>query len=131
MPDILTIKTPHFELTVWTKDIHKSQVLLAKTHTVRLASQPTSKLQFNPPLNVTQTTTKNNLLSFMQPITQLELQEVLFFENKQYEFEFLFGNDVCKTNMPLIIHRLRNIEEAFQYKRGALRGSVNFGNDIG
>lgn len=131
MPDILTIKTPQFELTVWTKDIHKSQVLLAKTHTVRLASQPTSKLQFNPPLKVTQTTTKNNLLSFMQPITQLELQEALFFENKQYEFEFLFGNDVCKTNIPLIIHHLRTIEEAFQYKRGSLRGSVNFGNDIG
>jgi len=131
LPDILTLKTPHFILSVWTKDVEEPQALLAKTHAVRGAAMPTSALRFNPALTIESfaSLAPENLTA--QPIAELPLLEALFFENKQYEFEFLFGDDVSAPNRPVIIHRLRGIEESFHYKQGSLRGSINFGNDIG
>ena len=132
MPDVLTLKTPHFELTVWTKDINKPQALLAKTHFARGALLPLGTLRFNPALMVENVIPPIPLPEVVQPVTEWVLPEALFFENKQYEFEFLFFNRVnTATHSPVIIHRLSSIEEGFHYKRGSLRGSVNFGNDIG
>jgi hypothetical protein len=129
--DVLTLKTPHFELTVWTKEVEKPQALLAKTHAARSALLPPGTLRFNPALTVEKVTPQVALPEVIQPVTELTLPEALFFENKQYEFEFLFPNVMSATATPTIIHRLRSVEEGFHYKRGSLRGSVNFGNDIG
>jgi len=132
VPDLLNLKTPHFELSVWAKDVEASQALLNKTHTNRNIDVPRSSIRFSPALNVLDVTplTKEPLTE--QPRSELTLPELLFFENKQYEFEFLFFNGVnTATHSPAIIHRLRNVEESFHYKRGSLRGSVNFSNDIG
>ena len=132
MPDVLTLKTAHFELTVWTKDIDKPQALLVKTHAVRGALSPLGTLRFNPALLVEHVIPTTPLPEVAKPITEWVLPKALFFENKQYEFEFLFFNGVnITTHSPVIIHRLSSIEEGFHYKRRSLRGSVNFGNDIG
>ena len=131
MPDVLTLKTTHFDLTVWTKELAKPQALLVKTHAARGVSLPTSTLRFNPALAVENVAPQSSLPLAIQPVAELALQEPLFFENKQYEFEFLFGDGVGATDEPTVIHRLRSVEEGFHYKRGSLRGSINFGNDIG
>ncbi len=121
MPDILSLKTPHFELAVWTKDITKPQALLAKTYHQRSIQLPVSTVRFNPPL----------LIDVVAPQAELTLPEALFFENKLYEFEFLFNSAVNKSPAPTLIHRLSQVEESFHYKRDCLRGSINFGNDVG
>lgn len=131
MPDVLTLKAPHFEVTVWAKDVAKPQMQLAKTHAVRGVSLPTSMLRFNPALMVGSVTPPGPALLAARPLSELALQEPLFFENKQYEFEFLFGDVVNLSDEPTIIHRLQSIEEGFHYKGGSLRGSINFGNDVG
>ena len=66
-----------------------------------------------------------------QLLSELTLPELLFFENKQYEFEFLFDDFVSQNPEPKIDHRLSSIEDSFHYKKKSLRGSINFGNDIG
>lgn len=131
MPEILTLKTPHFDLTVWTKEIDKAQALLGKTHAARNAALPVNSLRFNPALRVDEIVLPSGLPVPVSPLTGLALPAPLFFENKQYEFEFLFKGAVSNTATPSIIHRLRGVEEVFHYKRGSLRGSINFGNDIG
>ena len=132
MPDLLNLKTPHFELSVWAKEVEASQALLDKTHTNRNIVVPRSSIRFSPELNVLDVTPPTKEPLTEQPRSELTLPELLFFENKQYEFEFLFFNGVnTTTHSPAIIHRLRNVEESFHYKRGSLRGSVNFSNDIG
>jgi len=131
VPDLLTIKTPHFDLTVWAKEVEKPQALLAKTYAARGMEICAASLRFSPALT---------LLNIIPPpadalseisVTELALHKPVFFENKQYEFEFLFTNLIDKACKPKIVHRLSNVEESFHYKNGSLRGSINFGNDIG
>lgn len=131
MPDVLTLKTPHFVLSVWTKDVETPQTLLARTHAARGASVPASALRFNPPLTVESIAPPMPVPLAVNPVPELTLPVPLFFENRQYEFEFLFDNAISTTGTPAIVHRLRGIEDGFHYKRGSLRGSINFGNDIG
>jgi len=132
VPEILNLKTPDFELSVWAKNVTESLALLAKTHAGRNIDVPRSAIRFSPALKVLDVTTPTEAALTEQPLSELTLPELLFFENKQYEFEFLFFNGVnTTTHSPAIIHRLRSVEEGFHYKRGSLRGSVNFGNDIG
>lgn len=131
MPDVLTLKTPHFVLSVWTKELARPQALLEKTHATRGASLPASSLRFNPALPVESVTPPSTEPLTGQPVGELTLPEVLFFENKLYEFEFSFDASVSATDKPAIIHRLSGIEESFHYKHRSLRGNINFGNDIG
>lgn len=131
MPDVLTLKAPHFEVTVWAKDVAKPQIQLAKTHEERGVPLPTSMLRFNQALMIGSVTPLGPAPLDVLPVSELPLQEPLFFENKQYEFEFLFADSVSKSDAPTVIHRLLSVEEGFHYKSGSLRGSINFGNDVG
>ena len=131
MPDVLTLKTPHFVLSVWAKDIEVPQALLARTHAARGTSIPATALRLSPALKVECAVPSISVPFSENPVAELYLSMPLFFENKQYEFEFLFDDGLSATSMPSIIHRLKSIEEGFHYKRGSLRGSINFRNDIG
>ena len=130
MPDILTLKTADFELSVWAKDLAKPQALLAKTHADRGIELSPSILRFSPALKVFELMPSDQALT-EQVLTELSLSEPLFFENKHYEFEFLFSKSVNEMPKPKLVHRLSSIEDSFHYKHRTLRGSINFGNDIG
>ena len=130
MPDILTLKTADFELSVWSKDLAKPQDLLAKTHADRGIDLSPSILRFSPALKVFELMPSDEALT-EQALTELSLPEPLFFENKHYECEFLFDDRVSQIPKPKLVHRLSSIEDSFHYKRRTLRGSINFGNDIG
>ncbi len=60
-------------------------------------------------------------------------QAPFFFENKLYEFEFTFAEEPNHHFIPVIEHQSKAIEERFHYspRTKALRGTINFGNDIG
>jgi predicted component of viral defense system (DUF524 family) len=60
-------------------------------------------------------------------------QELFFFENKLYEFEFTFDKSPLKNTPPVVLNQNKAIEECFRYstRTKMLRGNINFGNDIG
>jgi uncharacterized protein len=88
---------------------------------------------------------KNSVICFHPAIKLLpsnelykiyQCDEALFFENKLYDIEFIFNDTLKETfykKPPRILHRLKNIEEAFHYspRTHSLRASINTGNDIG
>lgn len=131
MPDLLTIKTQHFALTVWAKDVDKPLKLLAKTYAARGMDVGHGCVQFSPALTVLDIIPPAADALAEMPVSKLDLHKPLFFENKQYEFEFLFPGPVNQACEPKIVHRLTDIEASFHYKNSSLRGSINFGNDIG
>lgn len=57
-----------------------------------------------------------------------ELPEPVFFENKAYEFEFTLHEGVSDARVK---HTQKAVEDAFRTKGNLLRGTVNFGNDVG
>jgi hypothetical protein len=120
MPEVLKLETPDWNLIVWSKDISQAQTLLAHTLKARKQHIPVTHLRFNPILHLTD-------LDSLE--TELTLDRPVFFENKLYEFDFQFLRKI--STEPVIQHRLKTIEEAFHFTGNSLRGSVNFGNDVG
>jgi uncharacterized protein len=132
VPDVLHLKSKDWELNVWVKDTTDRLRVLEKTLKARKRGLPTSALYLSPPLRV-QDVTPATTTPIDAPVAQLNLPEPLFFENKQYEFEFTFGADISLTQTPTAVHRLAAIEDSFHFNKKArsLRGSINFGNDVG
>jgi uncharacterized protein len=54
----------------------------------------------------------------------------VFFENRLYEFDLQFPAATVALK-PEIIHWRTNVQDAFHLSGNSLRGSINFGNDIG
>lgn len=127
MPELAAIKTPHFECVIWTKDISASQQRLSQTMLSRHKQTPGSTICFRPGITILD----NNEIT-----DSYKFKQAIFFENKQYDIEFIFDETLKEqftSNPPRIIHRLRSIEEAFHYssRSHSLRATINTGNDIG
>lgn len=133
MPDVLNLKSRDWELNVWVKDNSDRLQVLQKTMAGRGRAVPVSKLYLSPPSQI----------KLLEPIiesdenedlsSELALPAPVFFENKEYFFEFSF-NDLSEFNSnPKIVHRLVTIEDSFHFskKSNSLHGSINFGNDVG
>jgi uncharacterized protein len=119
MPDLLAIHSEDWDLVVWSKSILESQKRLNETLIYRKAELKIEGIRFQPALpNIGD---------------RLELAESLFFENKVYEFEFTFADPIRNEQLNACVkHKLRVVEDSFHLtKNYALRGSINFGNNIG
>lgn len=133
MPDVLNLKSRDWELTVWVKDNSDRLQVLQKTMAGRGRAVPASKLYLSPAAET----------KLLEPITEgqedkglsseLVLPAPVFFENKEYFFEFSFSDLSGFTSSPKIVHRLVAIEDSFHFskKSNSLHGSINFGNDVG
>lgn len=133
MPDVLNLKSHGWELNVWVKDNSDRLQVLHKTMAGRGRAVPASKLYLSPPSKV----------AVIEPVTEhgestglsseLVLPAPIFFENKEYFFEFSFSDLSGFTGNPKIVHRLVAIEDSFHFskKSNSLHGSINFGNDVG
>ena len=132
MPDVLRLKSKDWELNVWVKDTTDRLRVLEKTLKARDRLLPTSALYLSPPLRV-EGVSPTLTTAFDMPVAQLNLPAPLFFENKQYEFEFTFGKEISLSQPPKTVHRLAAVEDSFHFseKTRSLRGSINFGNDVG
>lgn len=127
MPELVAIKTLHFECVIWSKDIRASQQRLQKTMTNRNKTVPNSVVHFNPPVKFMSANDTGDIYS---------CDSSLFFENKLYDIEFIFSEPFKKSfsiNPPCIHHRLKSVEDAFHYnsRSHSLRATINTGNDIG
>lgn len=128
MPELLAVKTQHFELVVWAKNVEANQQKLKRTLAARGKSLPVASLRFNPAVK---------LKEDGKPCGEHPLPLPLFFENTQYSFELIFeaGVNTGEKRQPKIEHSLVSINSAFHFSNRrevpVLQGTINFGNDIG
>lgn len=122
MPDLLTLATPDWTLQVWSRDVETPRKQLQHTLVVR-GNKPL------PPSRIRLTPAEGASVNGQVFISgEMSLPAALFFENRQYDFEFTFQDGITD---PLIHHRLKTIEDCFHLRGQLLRGNINAGNDIG
>lgn len=117
------LKTPHWELEVWSVDVSLSQQKLEATMKSRDKKLPQQAIRVLP---IAETT-----LSGQPPIGEPPVftgGPPVFFENQNYEFIFRFEPGCEKAQ---IRHRSQRVKDVFRFEKPALRGLLNFGNDIG
>lgn len=135
MPEVLAIRSPEWELTVWTRDQQARERLLARTLLVRGCEQNSgTEIRLNPAVTACEVEVGGERVETLSPaVSVLPLASPILFENTIYEFEFVFSDSVSGT--PRLNHRTLRISDAFRFtdKHGikSLRGSINPGNDVG
>ena len=127
MPELIAFKTRHFECVIWAKDISASIERLGRTMQDRNKPVPVSIIRFQPAITLEGENAET---------AELDCGKALFFENKQYDIEFIFDASLKNsfiTNPPQVHHRLKYIEDSFHYspRNHSLRATVNTANDIG
>ncbi|MGE6440835.1 DUF2357 domain-containing protein [Psychrobacter sp. NPDC078409] len=146
MPDLLRIQTPDFELSIWCNDIEKRQKTYQSTLEKREAisdhnAQP-SIVRFSPPLDILNTDFMDKPFAIEGSSTpsglveSLELDDFIFFENLQYQFEVIFTGDVEEAYLS---HRSHAINKSFRFIKAnkqrstlaRLTGTINTANDVG
>lgn len=118
MPDIITIDKQDFTLIVWTKDVSAKQTKLKTALTKRSQSAVLPAQDF----------------SLQQEVDDEQFEKPLFFENTEYEFEFVFKDHLSvETIKPEIAHHYSVFADAFHAKKrtNSLSGTINFRNHIG
>ncbi|PKN19298.1 MAG: hypothetical protein CVU71_07250 [Deltaproteobacteria bacterium HGW-Deltaproteobacteria-6] len=129
MPEVLKIETDVWDLSVWTKDIKKPCILLAKTMRSRGKQLPCSAVYFCPPLKI-KDIAPGPIVAIPEPATGFTIPAPVFFENRLYEFDFRIKGDVAAL-APKVEHWRNDVQDVFHLAGQSLRGSINFGNDIG
>ena len=125
MPEVLRIKCAAWTLSVWTKDVSTPRDRLAATLAARGGHLPGSSLRLSPPVGIAVPEAP-----VPQATAKLLLPVPVFFENRLYEFDFQFPGGISALK-PAIIHWRSDVQDAFHLAGNSLRGSINFGNDVG
>lgn len=131
MPELLQIITEDFELTVWSRDISARQ----QTHDNTLKNHGQQSQAAGVRLSSAALTLRVQGEEVEgEPVSVLELPRPLFFENTEYQFEWIFHEDVTSAELT---HRSRQLNDGFRFApaRGSmparLTGNVQTGNDVG
>ena len=160
MPELIRLQTPDFEFSVWANDISQRLSVYQNTMAHRVSAndvQPSYELRFAPELNSAfepqefvaddllqsgsdeSDLAENDLVANgLVKHAELTLNSPLFFENTQYQFEWVFFSEVTNARLT---HRSQSVNEAFRFApevktaRGLvparLTGTINTGNDVG
>ena len=133
--ELIRLQTPDFELSVWCKDISKRHRTLVKTlHERSTVSQQSSELRFSPPLTLNEIDVKGKSFAATKQTSHYMLDTPLFFENVQYQFEWIFFDKVEDARLT---HRVNSVNDGFRFAGtkgrmpSRLTGVINTGNDIG
>lgn len=162
MPELIRLQTPDFEFSVWANDISQRLGVYQNTMAHRASAnhaQPSYELCFAPAAELSQAIEPQGLVTdglahLVSELSELEergsqqsdfakhaeliLNSPLFFENTQYQFEWVFFSEVSNARLT---HRSQSVNEAFRFvpevktARGVvparLTGTINTGNDVG
>lgn len=144
MPEILRLHTNHFALTVWCKDNTKRRQTHQNTVNRRtpFASDglisSAEPIKFFPPITLEEAVLMGQRVELENlPAENLSLTEPLFFENMQYQFEWIFLDQAANVDEAKLIHRSHLLNEAFRFlpaqglMPARLTGIVSTGNDVG
>jgi uncharacterized protein len=122
MPDLLSINATGWSLGVWSRDVSEAALQQKLTLKSRGSLIPVQLIK------VDTEEPKGNRQLLRVASDLIEIKEPIFFENQSYEFEFKFSDAV---ENPSISHLLNGVQNSFRRIGNTLRGSINFGNDIG
>ncbi len=157
MPELIRLQTPDFEFSVWANDISQRLSVYQNTMAHRASAnhaQPSYELRFAPAAQLSNAIEPQGLVADglvqsglaendlvangLAKQAELTLNSPLFFENTQYQFEWVFFSEVTHARLT---HRSQNVNEAFRFApevktaRGVvparLTGTINTGNDVG
>ncbi len=162
MPELIRLQTPDFEFSVWANDISQRLRVYQNTMAHRASAnhaQPSYELRFAPAAQLSNAIEPQGLVADglvqsglderdladndlvangLAKHAELTLNSPLFFENTQYQFEWVFFSEVTHARLT---HRSQNVNEAFRFApevktaRGVvparLTGTINTGNDVG
>ncbi|WP_166421649.1 DUF2357 domain-containing protein [Pseudoalteromonas sp. Z1A8] len=157
MPELIRLQTPDFEFSVWANDISQRLSVYQNTMAHRASAnhaQPSYELRFAPAPQLSNAIEPQGLVADdfdksrlddgdlvtngLAKHAELTLNSPLFFENTQYQFEWVFFSEVTNARLT---HRSQNVNEAFRFAsevktaRGVvparLTGTINTGNDVG
>jgi len=142
MPELIRLQTPDFEFSVWANDISQRLSVYQNTMAHRASAndvQPSYELRFAPAAELSNAIEPQGLVADgLTKHAELTLNSPLFFENTQYQFEWIFFSEVTNARLT---HRSQSVNEAFRFApevktaRGVvparLTGTINTGNDVG
>ncbi|HGS4462789.1 TPA: DUF2357 domain-containing protein [Vibrio metschnikovii] len=162
MPELIRLQTPDFEFSVWANDISQRLRVYQNTMAHRASAndvQPSYELRFAPAAQLSSAIEPQGLVADglvqsafdesdlaendltangLAKHAELTLNSPLFFENTQYQFEWVFFSEVTNARLT---HRSQSVNEAFRFApevktaRGVvparLTGTINTGNDVG
>lgn len=162
MPELIRLQTPDFEFSVWANDISQRLSVYQNTMAHRASAndvQPSYELRFAPAAQLSNAIEPQGLVADglvqsgldendlaendlvangLAKHAELTLHSPLFFENTQYQFEWVFFSEVTHARLT---HRSQSVNEAFRFApevktaRGVvparLTGTINTGNDVG
>ncbi|KFI09594.1 hypothetical protein IX95_22815 [Vibrio sp. B183] len=162
MPELIRLQTPDFEFSVWANDISQRLSVHQNTIAHRASAnhaQPSYELRFAPAAQLSNAIEPQGLVADglgksaldesdlaendlvangLAKHAELTLNYPLFFENTQYQFEWVFFSEVTNARLT---HRSQSVNEAFRFApevktaRGVvparLTGTINTGNDVG
>jgi hypothetical protein len=162
MPELIRLQTPDFEFSVWANDISRRLSVCQNTMAHRASAndvQPRYELRFAPAAELSNAIEPQGLVAdglIQSALDESDLAESdlvanglakraalilnspLFFENTQYQFEWVFFSEVTNARLT---HRSQSVNEAFRFApevktaRGVvparLTGTINTGNDVG
>lgn len=162
MPELIRLQTPDFEFSVWANDISQRLSVYQNTMAHRASAndvQPSYELRFAPAAQLSNAIEPQGLVADdlvqsgldesdlaendlvangLAKHAELTLNSPLFFENTQYQFEWVFFSEVTNARLT---HRSQSVNEAFRFApevktaRGVvparLTGTINTGNDVG
>ena len=136
MPELLRFKTNDWEFTLWANDITHKQSVFRKTMARYNKPIPSSKIFFSKKVTTEVLQQSTNTWLYLKEVRSLSLDYPLFFENTQYQFEWVFFDP--DINNAFVAHKLTNVNNSFRFspKRNErdlprLIGGINTGNDIG
>jgi hypothetical protein len=162
MPELIRLQTPDFEFSIWANDISQRLRVYQNTVAHRASAndvQPSYELRFAPAAQLSNVIEPQGLVADelvqsgldesdlaendfvangLAKHAELTLNSPLFFENTQYQFEWVFFSEVTHARLT---HRSQNVNAAFRFApevktaRGVvparLTGTINTGNDVG
>lgn len=113
------IETAHWSLEVWARDdaVNAARERISGTFEARGNALPPQRIRARA----------CDALGGEVRARDIDLSELIFFENRLYDFEFTLAIDEPVT----VRHRRRSVEEAFRARSRRLTASINFGNDVG
>lgn len=122
MPDLIKVRAGGWTLNVWSRDIAPAQAQWS--HMLEERGR-----DHRSPGGFLVTTDDGVAPEFLEGFDdEGRLAAPVFFENRAYEFEFVFGGAVSDVS---VLHRLSVVCDSFRFTGKALRGTLNLANDIG
>lgn len=146
MPELLYLQTPEFELSIWSNDISERQKVYLETLRKRsrdqritdniFSKEKASFIYLSPALQIN--FLKAEQVSIVQnqteTISEIELPAYIFFENIQYQFEWIFFQRVSSAQL---IHKSKLMNDAFRFidshrtVPARFVGTINTANNVG